>query len=213
MVEDDEKRAIIDALESGQLVQGPRVEAFERAFADSIGTEHAIAVSNGTAALHVALLAHGVGAFAEGGRSDDEVIVPAFSFAATANTVLLAGARPVFVDVRDDDFCIDPALIEAAITPRTRAIMPVHLYGQICDIEPISRTTGAAISPAAESANPNRTEKNSTCRTSPSTNAPAAVEGMIPSRKSPKPTCRAEFTIVDRCGSMTFFKSAEFTCL
>ena len=138
IVEHDEKRAVIDALESGQLVQGPRVEAFERAFADYIGAKHAIAVSSGTAALHVALLAHGVGAFAEVGRSDDEVIVPAFSFAATANTVLLAGARPVFVDVRDDDFCIDPGLVEAAITPRTHGIMPVHLYGQICDIAPVA---------------------------------------------------------------------------
>ncbi len=137
IIEDDEKRAVIDALESRQLAQGPRVEAFERAFAEYVGAKHAVAVSSGTAALHVALLAHGIGANG-GGSADDEVIVPAFSFAATANTVLLAGARPVFVDVRDDDFNIDPSQFEAAITPRTRAIMPVHLYGQMCDIAPIA---------------------------------------------------------------------------
>jgi perosamine synthetase len=144
MIEDDEKRAVIEALESGQLAQGPRVAAFERAFAAYVGTKHAVAVANGTAALHLALLAHGVGAgetraesprYADG---SDEVIVPTFSFAATANTVLLAGARPVFVDVRDDDFGIDVTAIEAAITPRTRAIIAVHLYGQMCDIDAVA---------------------------------------------------------------------------
>jgi dTDP-4-amino-4,6-dideoxygalactose transaminase len=130
IIEDDEKRAVIEALESGQLAQGPRVAAFERAFAEYIGVWHAVAVNSGTAALHLALLAHGIGA-------GDEVIVPAFSFAATANVVLHTGARPVFVDVLDDDFCIDPASVEAAITPRTKAIMPVHLYGQSCDIDAI----------------------------------------------------------------------------
>ncbi|MEX0750477.1 MAG: DegT/DnrJ/EryC1/StrS family aminotransferase, partial [Dehalococcoidia bacterium] len=128
IVEDDEKRAVIDALESKQLAQGPRVAAFEEAFAAYIGVEHAIAVNSGTAALHLALLAHGIGA-------GDEVIVPAFSFAATANVVLHAGARPVFVDVREDDLCIDPGQVEVAITTRTKAVMPVHLYGQPCEID------------------------------------------------------------------------------
>ncbi len=130
IIEDDEKRAVIAALESGQLAQGPRVAAFERAFADYIGVRHAVAVSSGTAALHVALLVNGIG-------PGDEVIVPAFSFAATANTVLHAGARPVFIDVREDDFGIDVAQIERAITPRTRAVVAVHLYGQPCDIAAI----------------------------------------------------------------------------
>jgi perosamine synthetase len=130
IIEDDEKRAVIDALESGQLAQGPRVAAFERAFAAYVGTKHAAAVANGTAALHVALLAHSIGA-------GDEVIVPAFSFAATANTVLIVGARPVFVDVNDDDFNIDVAAIETAITPRTRAVIAVHLYGQMCDLDAV----------------------------------------------------------------------------
>ena len=109
IVEDDEKRAVVAALESGQLAQGPRVAAFEDAFASYVGVKHAVAVNTGTAALHVALLAHGIGA-------GDEVIVPALSFAATANVVLQAGARPVFADVREDDFGIDPAGIEAAMT-------------------------------------------------------------------------------------------------
>jgi perosamine synthetase len=131
IIEDDEKRAVIEALESGQLAQGPRVAAFEQAFAVYVGTKHGVAVANGTAALHLTLLAHNIGA-------GDEVIVPAFSFAASANTVLLVGARPVFVDVRDDDFNIDVAAIEAAITPRTRAVIAVHLYGQMCDVDTVA---------------------------------------------------------------------------
>jgi dTDP-4-amino-4,6-dideoxygalactose transaminase len=146
IIDDDEKCAVIEALESGQLAQGPRVAAFEQAFAAYVGTKHAVAVANGTAALHLALLAHSIGARggetrAEGPRyadGADEVIVPTFSFAATANTVLLAGARPVFVDVRDDDFNMDVTAIEAAITPRTRAIVAVHLYGQMCDIDAVA---------------------------------------------------------------------------
>jgi dTDP-4-amino-4,6-dideoxygalactose transaminase len=128
IIEDEERRAVLEALDSGQLAQGPRVAAFERAFADYVGVRHAVAVNSGTAALHVALLAHGIGA-------GDEVIVPAFSFAATANTVLHAGARPVFVDVRDDDFGIDVDDVPAAITERTRAVVGVHLYGQPCNVE------------------------------------------------------------------------------
>ncbi len=135
IIEDDEKRAVIEALESGQLAQGPRVAAFEQAFAAYAGVKHAVAVANGTAALHLALLAHGIG-------PGDEVIVPAFSFAATANTVLLTGARPVFVDVREDDFNIDDDAIEEATTPRARAVIAVHLYGQMCDIEAITSICG-----------------------------------------------------------------------
>ena len=118
----DEKRAVMEVLESGQLAQGPVVAAFEKAFARWVGVEHAVAVSSGTAGLHLALLAHGVGA-------GDEVITTPFTFIASANAVLFTGASPVFADVEADTFCIDPALVEAAITPRTRAILPVHLYG------------------------------------------------------------------------------------
>ncbi len=130
IIEDEERRAVIEALESGQLAQGSRVAAFEDAFARYVGVRHAIALNSGTAALHVALLAHGIGA-------GDEVIVPAFSFAATATTVLHAGARPVFVDVREDDFGIDAAQIASSITPRARTVVAVHLYGQPCDIEAV----------------------------------------------------------------------------
>jgi dTDP-4-amino-4,6-dideoxygalactose transaminase len=139
IIEEDEQRAVAEALASGQLAQGPRVAAFERAFAEYIGVRHAIAVNSGTAALHVALLAHGISSLATAahdlGPSSDEVIVPAFSFAATANCVLQAGAHPVFIDVSDDDFNIDVSRVEAAITEHTRAIIGVHLYGQMCDAD------------------------------------------------------------------------------
>lgn len=130
IIGEEEKRAVLAALESGQLAQGPRVAEFEEGFARFVGVDHAVAVSSGTAALIVALLAHEIG-------PGDEVITTPFSFAATANAVLIVGARPVFVDVREDDFNIDPALIEAAVTPRTRAILPVHLFGHPCDMEAI----------------------------------------------------------------------------
>lgn len=135
IIGEDERQAVLDVLASGQLAQGPRVAAFEDAFAEYAGVRHAVAVNSGTAALHLALVARGVG----GG---DEVIVPAFSFAATANTVLHAGARPVFVDVRDDDFGLDASQLERAVTPRTRAIVPVHLYGQMCDLAAVAEVCG-----------------------------------------------------------------------
>lgn len=131
-----EEQAALEALRSGRLAQGPRVAAFEEAFARQVGATHAVAVNSGTAALHLALIAQGIG-------TGDEVIVPAFTFAATANTVLHAGARPVFCDVRDDDFGIDAAALPALITTRTRAIIAVHLYGQMCDIAAVRAAVGA----------------------------------------------------------------------
>jgi perosamine synthetase len=124
----EEAAAVFRVLASGQLAQGEQVAAFERRFAEVCQVREAVAVSSGTAALHLALLAHGIG-------PDDEVITTAFSFAATANAILLAGATPVFVDIESDTYNIDPALVEAAITPRTKAIMPVHLYGNPCDMQ------------------------------------------------------------------------------
>src|SRR5437016_6092885 len=124
----EEKDAVFQVLSSGQLAQGTRVATFEQWFAEICAVREAIAVSSGTAALHLALLAHGVG-------SGDEVITTAFSFAATANVILLVGATPVFVDIEPDTYTIDPALVEAAITPHTKAIMPVHLYGNPCDMK------------------------------------------------------------------------------
>ncbi len=122
LMEDEERQAALEALASGQLAQGPRVAAFEEAFAAYVGAPHGVAVSSGTAALHLALLAHGTG-------PGDEVVVPAFTFAATANAVLLAGARPVFADVREQDLNVDPAWVARALTERTRAVLPVSLYG------------------------------------------------------------------------------------
>ena len=122
--------AVGRVFESGIFVLGPEVAAFEREFAAYCGVAHAIGVNSGTSALHLALLAAGVGA-------GDEVVTVPFTFVATAAAVLYAGARPVFVDVDPDTLTMDPELVEAAITPRTKAILPVHLYGQAADMAPI----------------------------------------------------------------------------
>lgn len=123
-----EKQAVMEVLDSGMLAQGPRTAKFEERFAHVCGVKHAIATSSGTTALHLALLAHGIG-------PGDEVITTPFTFIASANSILFTGARPVFVDVDPETFNIDPACVEAAITPRTKAIMPVHLYGYVCDMD------------------------------------------------------------------------------
>ena len=127
---DEEKQAVMDVLDSGYVVQGPRTKALEEAFANLCQTEYAVATSNGTTALHLALLAHDIG-------PGDEVITTAFTFIATVNTILLTGAKPVFVDIDEETFNLDPTLIEAAVTPKTKAIMPVHLYGYVCEMDAI----------------------------------------------------------------------------
>lgn len=126
----EEKQAVLDVLDSGMLAQGRQVQAFEEAFAEMCRVGHAVATSSGTTALHIALLAHGIG-------PGDEVITTPFTFIASANAVLYTGARPVFVDIDPRTFNIDPVHIEAAITERTRAILPVHLYGLPADMNPI----------------------------------------------------------------------------
>jgi dTDP-4-amino-4,6-dideoxygalactose transaminase len=130
---------ILPALErvcqNASFVQGPEVEAFEREFADFCGTKHCVAVSTGTAALHLGLLALGV-------QADDEVITTPNTFLATAEAITYCGAVPIFVDIDPATGNLDPNLIERAITPRTRAIMPVHLYGRAADMDPI-RQIGA----------------------------------------------------------------------
>jgi dTDP-4-amino-4,6-dideoxygalactose transaminase len=120
----DEERAAVDrVLRSGMLAQGPEVAAFETEFSEHFGLGRAcVAVNSGTSGLHLGLLAAGIG-------PGDEVIVPSFTFAATANSVALTGATPVFADIEPTYFCLDPAAVEASITDRTAAIMPVHLYG------------------------------------------------------------------------------------
>jgi perosamine synthetase len=138
---EDEKQRVWDAMSSGTLAQGPRVAEFEERFAAMVGVSHAVATSSGTTALHLALLGYGIG-------QGDEVITVPFTFIASANSVLYTGARPVFVDVREDDFTIDADLVEAAITPRTKAIMPVSLYGQPADLpalEAVAARHGLAV--------------------------------------------------------------------
>jgi perosamine synthetase len=138
---EEEKELVWSALESGALSQGARVRELEERFADFIGVPRAVATSSGTAALHLALLGYGIAA-------GDEVITVPFTFIASATSVLYTGARPVFVDVRPDDFTIDPDQVESAITSRTRAIQPVSLYGQPADmvaIADIAERRGLAI--------------------------------------------------------------------
>ncbi len=122
MIGEEEKAAVMAVLESGQLAQGNVVADFEKAFAEYCGVKHAIATSNGTTALHVAILAHEIG-------PGDEVITVPFTFIASANSIVYAGGKPVFVDIDPVSFNINVDQIEAAITPRTKAIMPVHLFG------------------------------------------------------------------------------------
>ena len=131
LVGEEEKRAVIEVLESGQLAEGSRVKAFEASFAEYCGVEYAVAVNSGTAALIVALQAHGVG-------PGDEVITSPFSFIATATSIIACGATPVFVDVDPFDLNLDPNRIEDAITDATKAIMPVHLYGHPADMTAIA---------------------------------------------------------------------------
>lgn len=127
----NEERAAVDrVLQSGMLAQGPEVAAFENEFSKIVAGRQCVAVNSGTSGLHLALIAAGI-------KNGDEVIVPSFTFAATANSVALTGATPVFVDINPRTFNINPIAIEAAITPRTRAIQLVHLYGQPADMKEI----------------------------------------------------------------------------
>jgi perosamine synthetase len=132
IIGEDELSAVAAVLRSGIIAQGRKVEEFEEAFARFIGTKYAVAVNSGTAALHIALLSHGIG---EG----DEVITSPFTFIATANSILFTRAKPVFADIEEETFNIAPDSISQKITSRTKAIMPVHLYGQPCDMKRITK--------------------------------------------------------------------------
>jgi perosamine synthetase len=122
---------VLEVLRSGMLAMGERTRALESAWADYCGVPHAVFMANGTLALEAMLRALGV-------TGGDEVITVSFSFNATASAILSVGATPVFVDIREDDFCMDPELVEGAITARTKAIMPVHMYGLMADMAPIT---------------------------------------------------------------------------
>ncbi|MCB0116002.1 MAG: DegT/DnrJ/EryC1/StrS aminotransferase family protein, partial [Caldilineaceae bacterium] len=115
---EEEKAAVLEVLASGQLAQGPKVHAFEEAFAAWSGAKYAVATTSGTSALHVALAAHGIG-------PGDEVITSSFSFIASANCILYVGATPVFADIEPKYFTLDPEDVARRITPRTKAIIPV----------------------------------------------------------------------------------------
>ncbi len=128
VIDEIDIEAAVRVLRSGMVVQGPEVRAFEEEFAPVAGAAHCVAVNSGTSALHLSLMALDLG-------PGDEVIVPSFSFAATANAVRLVGAEPVFADIQRDSFNLDPAAVEALVGPRTAAIMPVHLYGLPADME------------------------------------------------------------------------------
>ena len=128
IIGDDERAAVDRVMRSGMIAQGPEVAAFEQEFAEHFGLDRAcVAVNSGTSGLHLGLLSAGIG-------PGQEVIVPSFTFAATANSVALTGATPVFADIDPVTFCLDPASVEASISERTTAIMPVHLYGHPADM-------------------------------------------------------------------------------
>lgn len=130
LITQEEIDSVIDVLKSGVIAEGPRVKEFEEEFARYVGVDHAIAVNSGTAALHVALLAGDIG-------KDDEVITTPFTFIATANAVLFTGGRPVFADIEPDTYNIDPEDIKNKITKKTKAIIPVDLYGHPAEYKAI----------------------------------------------------------------------------
>lgn len=129
-IDDEDIQAVIEVLKSDFLTTGPKIEEFEKTFAQYVGAKYAVAISNGTAALHIACLAAGIG---EG----DEVITTAITFAASANCVLYCGGTPVFADIDPVTYNIDPVDIRRKITSRTKAIIPVHFTGQPCDMDKI----------------------------------------------------------------------------
>lgn len=131
-----ERDAVMRVLDSGRVVQGPEVAAFEAAFAATVQGRESVAVNSGTSALHLALLAAGIG-------PGDEVVVPSFSFAASANAIAMVGAVPVFADIDADTFNLDPHAVEQLLGPRTKAILAVHLYGHPADMNALAALAAA----------------------------------------------------------------------
>src|SRR6266487_2002828 len=119
-------------IETGRYILGPEVEGFEREFADYLGAKHAIGVANGTEAITIALRALGVG-------PGDDVVLPSFTFYATAEAAVNAGARPVFCDIDPDTFCVTAETVERALTPATKAIVAVHLFGNVAPVPELQR--------------------------------------------------------------------------
>jgi dTDP-4-amino-4,6-dideoxygalactose transaminase len=144
-VGDEEIAAVAEAIRSGWLTTGPKAAELEQRFAEYVGAKHALAVSSGTAAMHLTLVALGVG-------PGDEVITTTITWPATANVIVHTGATPVFADVRDTDLNLDPARAAELVTPRTKAIMPVHLYGQPADLDPIRALGLPVVEDAAHAA-------------------------------------------------------------
>jgi dTDP-4-amino-4,6-dideoxygalactose transaminase len=144
-VGDEEVAAVAEAIRSGWLTTGPRAEELERRFAEYVGARHALAVSSGTAAMHLSLVALGIG-------RGDEVITTPITWPATANVIVHTGATPVFADVRDHDLNVDPDHVAALVTRRTRAILPVHLYGQPADLDPLHALGLPVVEDAAHAA-------------------------------------------------------------
>lgn len=145
MIGEEEKKSVLGVLESGMLAQGAWVKRFEGEFASFNGSSYAAACCNGTAALDIALKAIGI-------KEGDEVIVPDFTFIASANAIRFQGAKPVFADVRPDTFNIDPKDLEKKLTKKTKAIMPVHLYGQAADMKGLQKISEGAGIPIIEDA-------------------------------------------------------------
>jgi len=145
MLGPEEKSAVLDVMSSGKLAQGERVERFEKAFAQYCGTKHAVAVGNGTIAIHLALLAHGIG-------KDMEVVTTPFTFIGSVTPILFCHARPAFADIDSGTFNIDPADMKKAITPKTRALLPVHLFGLPAAMDEILETAREKDIPVIEDA-------------------------------------------------------------
>jgi dTDP-4-amino-4,6-dideoxygalactose transaminase len=139
---EEEIEAVAETLRSGWLTSGPRTEELERRFAEYVGARHAIALASGTAAMHLSLVAAGIG-------PGDEVVTTPITWPATANVIVHCGATPVFADVCDSDLNIDPDAAAAAMTSRTKAILPVHLAGQPCDLDPLQALGVPVIEDAA----------------------------------------------------------------
>jgi perosamine synthetase len=140
-----EEELVLQVLRSGDLSRGPLVPAFQRAFAERVGARYAIACSSGTSGLHAAVHRLGLG-------PGDEVVTSSLSFVASANVIRYTGATPVFAEIDERTFNVDPAAVEAAITPRTRAILPVHIFGYPCDIDGVNRVAAAHGLPVVEDA-------------------------------------------------------------